>query len=71
MDDSFSLDFVEIAIPCKKCGSKTKKTVGWIKANHIFVCVCGHKTTLNSDEVATDSAEGERLARESPKDAFE
>ncbi len=42
------LDHVTISIPCK-CGTKTDKTIGWIKSNTEFVCICGITIPLNSD----------------------
>lgn len=44
-----SLDSAEIEIPCT-CGHKSKKTIGWIKSNSKFTCVCGINITLDADQ---------------------
>lgn len=44
------LDSAEVDIPCEKCGGKTKKSIGWIKRNSEFTCVCGQRITLNADQ---------------------
>lgn len=43
------LDSAEIEIVCKKCGRKSKKSVGWIKRNRHFTCACGCRMLLDAD----------------------
>lgn len=44
------LDNAEIEIPCSNCGSKTKKSIGWIKSNNQFTCTCGTTIKLDADQ---------------------
>ena len=48
-------DEAEIAITCPKCSEKTKKTLGWVKANSQFACAaCGENITVNPDQLRRD-----------------
>ena len=38
----------EIAVPCPKCGNKTKKRVSWLKANKQMTCSCGAVVDLDT-----------------------
>ena len=42
------LDQIAISIPCK-CGIGTDKSIGWIKSNTEFVCICGNTISLDTD----------------------
>lgn len=53
-------DKAEIEIPCAKCGSKTKKPIGWIKTNNKFVCSCGVTVNLDADQFRQAIAEADR-----------
>ena len=35
------IDDAEIEISCENCGSRTKKSIGWIKDHEEFECGCG------------------------------
>ncbi len=48
------LDSAEIEIPCKACGGKTKKSIGWIKGNKEFTCACGIKVTLDASQFKSE-----------------
>lgn len=39
-----------IGIPCPQCGTKTPKTVAWMKANKEYTCSCGRVIHLEADE---------------------
>jgi len=41
-------DTAEIEIKCPKCGTKAKKTIGWLKTHNSMVCRCG--TTIQFDK---------------------
>ena len=48
-------DEAEIAITCPKCSEKTKKTLGWVKANDRLTCpACGHDFALDKDQLRRD-----------------
>ena len=49
-----SLEDAEIPLPCKNCGRKTKKRVGWIKNNTEFTCICGTKICLDTSDFIRD-----------------
>ncbi len=53
-------DTATIGIPCPKCGHKTQKSIGWIKANKEFVCVCGRKVALDADHLLGEIAKAEK-----------
>ena len=36
-----TLDDAEIEISCGNCGSRTKKSIGWMKDHNEFECGCG------------------------------
>jgi len=44
---------ISLAIECPKCGSKSKRSLRWIKAHDQYVCHCGHVITLKTDELGT------------------
>lgn len=48
------LDSSEIEIPCEKCGHKTKKSIGWIKAHSKFTCACGVAITLDASQFKSE-----------------
>ena len=50
------LDNAEIGIPCPACGCKTKKSIGWIKNNSEFICACGGKVRLDTNQFKTEIA---------------
>lgn len=54
------LDNVSIDIPCPKCGRKTKKTIGWVKANKKFTCGCGVEVVLDAGQFRGEIAKAER-----------
>ena len=54
------LDSAEIEIPCQKCGSKTKKSIGWVRAHSEFTCACGATTTLDASQFKSEIAKVER-----------
>lgn len=53
-------DNQEIGIPCSKCGTKTNKSIGWIKGNSKFTCACGTVINLDSDQFRGEIAKVER-----------
>jgi copper chaperone CopZ len=55
-----SLDSYEISISCTHCGNKIKKSIGWIKSNSDFICVCGTRIKLDADQFKSDIADVER-----------
>ena len=55
-----SLDSYEIHISCTHCGHKIKKSIGWIKSNSDFICVCGTTIRLDADQFKSDIADVER-----------
>jgi hypothetical protein len=44
------LDRNPIELTCPQCGHKHQKTIGWLKANDNFACVCGINIVLDTDE---------------------
>lgn len=44
-------DKAEIEIPCAGCGSKTKKTVAWLKRNKTLTCACGAVVNIDADQI--------------------
>jgi hypothetical protein len=44
------LDDKTIEIPCRKCGQKHQKTIGWLKANNHLACSCGVILRFDMDE---------------------
>lgn len=53
------VDHVNIEIPCEHCGSKTKKTVGWLKTHNQLFCTCGVSTALSVDQFKEQIAKAE------------
>jgi hypothetical protein len=49
-----SLDSYEIQISCTHCCHKIKKSIGWIKSNSDFICVCGTRIKLDADQFKSD-----------------
>jgi hypothetical protein len=43
-------DDTTVEISCKSCGSKTKKSVGWMKDHGEFECGCGTMVTVDPNE---------------------
>lgn len=54
------LDKLEIEIPCTNCNRKTKKSIGWIKGNSEFICICGTKIRLDASQFKAKIADAER-----------
>ena len=50
-----------IGIPCPKCGYKTQKSIGWVKSNNSFVCVCGATINLDKNKFVSAIGHAERL----------
>ena len=44
-----------IGLRCKNCGHVTDKTVGWVKNHTEFVCACGARITLDTEEFIRDA----------------
>lgn len=49
-----------IDIPCENCRRKNKKTIGWIKRNKQFACICGTVISLDTDQFRREIAKVER-----------
>lgn len=54
------IDDSEVDLPCENCGHVTKKNIGWIKSHSEFICVCGTRISLDTDEFRSDLAKIER-----------
>jgi len=52
-------DDQELTIKCQRCGHMEKKTIGWIRNNNQFRCICGAILTLKTDEFNRQLAETE------------
>ena len=62
MSDSVDTQIVELS--CPACGHETAKTIGWLKAHHMFVChECGNPVLVNADELAQRIRWAEHPAR--------
>jgi lysyl-tRNA synthetase class I len=54
------LDKAEIEIPCEKCRRKTKKTIGWVKSNSRYKCLCGIEIKVDASQFKSEIAKVER-----------
>jgi ribosomal protein S27E len=55
------LDDASITIPCPRCGEKTAKTIGWMKAHDQIVCPgCGVTIKLQRDGLLKGTAGAEK-----------
>lgn len=54
------LDNQLLDIPCQNCRHVTKKSIGWVKTNCQFTCVCGTKIILDTDQFRRQIADLER-----------
>lgn len=54
------LDNEQIEIPCKNCGRKSKKSIGWIKSHTEFSCACGTRIRLQASQFKSEIAKVER-----------
>ena len=54
----------ELEIPCENCGHKTKKTIGWVKANTLFTCKCGTQITLEASQFKREIAKVEKSLKD-------
>ncbi|MDM4014985.1 hypothetical protein [Roseiconus lacunae] len=59
-----SLSKQTIEIPCENCGRKTAKSIGWVKANKLFVCACGTNITLDASKLNGEIAKVERSLKD-------
>lgn len=44
-----------IKIPCPACGQETKQSVGWLKSNDSFTCICGKTTRFEGEEIVRNA----------------
>lgn len=54
------LDKAEIDIPCEHCGTKTKKSIGWINTHSEFSCACGTIIHLKTDQFKREIAKANK-----------
>lgn len=57
---AFSLNDQKIEIPCPQCRRKTAKTIGWIKSNRHFTCICGTAIELDKAQFTREIASVEK-----------
>ena len=56
-----------LTVKCMRCGHLEKKTIGWIRNNSQFRCICGAIVTIKNEkfnrELANTEASYERLKK--------
>jgi hypothetical protein len=57
------LDDAAFDIPCPNCGQETKKGFGWIKGNSEFICACGAKIRLDTDQFRSEITKAEAAVK--------
>lgn len=61
-------DNADIELSCPGCSHKVTKTLGWITSHKEFVCSgCGETVTLETDQLARDMKEVNKLLDSFPK----
>jgi hypothetical protein len=51
---------ISLSIECPKCGSKSKKSLRWIKTHDEFTCHCGAIVSLKSESLQNKVASAEK-----------
>lgn len=60
----------ELTLTCSNCSTKTRKSVGWLKAHDKFVCPgCDTTITLDTEQLVRSLKDAENAAKRLVQDA--